>query len=622
MNLKSKKINILFAGFIFFSIFLFGFIFTPQAEAACEVLSATFTPSGEQDDEWFKDDNKPAVTVNIKTKDCAGDPIEISIVEDDTIGIDDDVNDPPELDDLEIIVPPEEEVELKLRAGEDECDSFLGIFDCDYYIKVDLFGAGNNYSSEGKDEGELQYECDGFCNTGWGIFEAFDFTPADPGTCQILSATFTPNGLQESGWFKDDTPPDVAVEIETFQCAGKTLEVSVVEKDTGETPFYNPLISLYGDDDITAIDDREISVPDTDLLRINFKAGETECENAVLIVGNIPIAIPDCHYYIKVDAFGFGNNYTTEDKSEGKLSYDCEGTCLKNWQFLRPIEAIVRVAVTEETIKHDSIIVKAAAYTGGNEVPLVIKWGKSSISENETQRKTVQSGGGEPGVYEHEITGLEIDTTYVYQIVNADTDEEYTDVISFTTTEKEGEVVVREGEIGVTQFGEGYELLAPLPIPGETGLLRRIDVKKGFGNYLNIIFKILIGIAGVLAVIMIVIGGIGYMLEESVFAKGESKKKIWAAIWGLLLALGAFIILETINPQLIAGQLGIRSVSVALEEIAGDIDQPFTPLTRTNLAAAGVSCPQGGGTANLASIAQSFSGKEIQKQLPMPWSVT
>lgn len=119
-----------------------------------------------------------------------------------------------------------------------------------------------------------------------------------------------------------------------------------------------------------------------------------------------------------------------------------------------------------------------------------------------------------------------------------------------------------------------YQPLAPLPGGGTT-----IDVSGGPGTlntYLNLIIKLIIGIAAVLAVVMIVVGGIERM-SESVFHKGEGSRKIWGAVLGLLLALGAYAILNTINPDLLSGQVGIPKTQIIFLPDAGDstVDPAF-----------------------------------------------
>ncbi|MBX4216189.1 hypothetical protein KW797_04550, partial [Candidatus Parcubacteria bacterium] len=90
-------------------------------------------------------------------------------------------------------------------------------------------------------------------------------------------------------------------------------------------------------------------------------------------------------------------------------------------------------------------------------------------------------------------------------------------------------------------------LLAPLP---GTALSSTTPLGGGFSTYLNEVFNIILGIAIVLSVIMIVIGGIQYLSTDAIGGKSEGKQKLQNALIGLLLALGAFLILNTINPNL------------------------------------------------------------------------
>jgi hypothetical protein len=65
------------------------------------------------------------------------------------------------------------------------------------------------------------------------------------------------------------------------------------------------------------------------------------------------------------------------------------------------------------------------------------------------------------------------------------------------------------------------------------------------------IYTASIGIASILAVIMIVIGGIKYTVMESFDVKTDAKKQITAAFLGLVLLLGSYLILRTINKDLV-----------------------------------------------------------------------
>jgi len=118
-------------------------------------------------------------------------------------------------------------------------------------------------------------------------------------------------------------------------------------------------------------------------------------------------------------------------------------------------------------------------------------------------------------------------------------------------------------ESAIKERPNEYTLLEPL------GGLKvfKIDQECAFGNYLDLMVTIFIGIAAVLAMVMIVVGGLEYMTSELVSAKADGKEKIRNAVLGLLLALGAFLILKTINPDL------VNICFDALEEIR--IEQSF-----------------------------------------------
>jgi hypothetical protein len=151
-----------------------------------------------------------------------------------------------------------------------------------------------------------------------------------------------------------------------------------------------------------------------------------------------------------------------------------------------------------------------------------------------------------------------------------------------------------------SQVTSTYNLLAPI------GNLTQVQTNN-IGGYLNTIFKIGIGLCGALAVIMIVIASIQYMGDESVFGKTEAKSKIFSAILGLFIALGAYAILNTISPDL-TGANGV-SVDTVTGDIGGDTN---APIGSTQSLPSGIVCS--GGKANIPTIAASFNGKMTYSQ--------
>ncbi|HRH22751.1 MAG TPA: hypothetical protein PLB51_02030 [Candidatus Paceibacterota bacterium] len=65
------------------------------------------------------------------------------------------------------------------------------------------------------------------------------------------------------------------------------------------------------------------------------------------------------------------------------------------------------------------------------------------------------------------------------------------------------------------------------------------------------IYTVAIGIGSILAVVMVIIGGIKYTVMESFGAKTDAKKQITSAFLGLVLLLGSYLILKTINKDLV-----------------------------------------------------------------------
>lgn len=121
---------------------------------------------------------------------------------------------------------------------------------------------------------------------------------------------------------------------------------------------------------------------------------------------------------------------------------------------------------------------------------------------------------------------------------------------------------------------QNYQPLAPLP-----GITGSYDTSS-LSGYLQTVFQIGIGVAAGLAVIMIVLGGIQYMSTDAIGGKEEGKDKITSALWGLLLALISFVILNTINPALVSTSLNIDQASTN-----GTSPNMIQPVTSTGGAA-------------------------------------
>ena len=128
-----------------------------------------------------------------------------------------------------------------------------------------------------------------------------------------------------------------------------------------------------------------------------------------------------------------------------------------------------------------------------------------------------------------------------------------------------------------------------------------VDLK----GYLEGVFQILIGIAGVLAVVMIVICGIKVMSTTSTSGKAEAKECIWKALFGMLLAIFAWLILNTINPQLLGSDLNLPDLSSSQQTEVAPPGSGGIPGATYTWQAGG--CAQSPGNI-VSAVAPSFCG--------------
>ncbi len=97
-----------------------------------------------------------------------------------------------------------------------------------------------------------------------------------------------------------------------------------------------------------------------------------------------------------------------------------------------------------------------------------------------------------------------------------------------------------------------YQLLQPI---GNLGT----DKPTDFSEYLTNFFDWFVAICALAAILMLVVAGLEYAsagLSET--AKGNAKKRAEGAILGLLLALGGYLILKEINPNLLKFNLTVN----------------------------------------------------------------
>lgn len=112
--------------------------------------------------------------------------------------------------------------------------------------------------------------------------------------------------------------------------------------------------------------------------------------------------------------------------------------------------------------------------------------------------------------------------------------------------------------LAFAQNSTNYSLLAPLPLKSTN----KVDTSINAFDYIPGIVRLAIAIAAVLAVLRIIIAGIQYMSTDAWGEKDDAKKSIWEAFEGLGIAIAAWLILYTINPNLVEFKLSLQSVKV------------------------------------------------------------
>ncbi|MFA5777692.1 MAG: pilin [Parcubacteria group bacterium] len=137
-----------------------------------------------------------------------------------------------------------------------------------------------------------------------------------------------------------------------------------------------------------------------------------------------------------------------------------------------------------------------------------------------------------------------------------------------------------------------YTALEPIPGTANTGA----DLKL----YIEAIYKFAIWTVGIAAVLMLTIGGFMYMVSAGNTSKMDTAKKIVTdAILGLIIALGAYLILYVINPDLV-------KITITMKSLGGGTVTESKPNPNTPLA------PNSSGCSAIVSAAQAMKNQGCQ----------
>lgn len=124
----------------------------------------------------------------------------------------------------------------------------------------------------------------------------------------------------------------------------------------------------------------------------------------------------------------------------------------------------------------------------------------------------------------------------------------------------------------------------------------------GLDTYIKYVYQIALGVVGLMALIVLIIGGVMYMTAAGNASQmSEAKDRIQNAILGLIMALAAYLILYTINPDLVRlkpVQLSYPSMPKVILSCENNIckaktitPQDITPDTQSTCGEVGTECP-------------------------------
>ena len=178
----------------------------------CQVTSAEFRTSRALGPNFYQENSRPFVYIDITTQNCVGQNIQVSITESD-VGPDDDVNgnlgggqwcsnnNNSCMDNRMIFLPQgsQDNITLALKAGEDECDGESNP-DCEYYIttwdgpndQLPIPGDITTIGDEWHSGLQLDYNCVGGCTDNWqylGIISYHSIYPGDQDNADNESQT-------------------------------------------------------------------------------------------------------------------------------------------------------------------------------------------------------------------------------------------------------------------------------------------------------------------------------------------------------------------------------------------------------------------------------------------------
>lgn len=127
-----------------------------------------------------------------------------------------------------------------------------------------------------------------------------------------------------------------------------------------------------------------------------------------------------------------------------------------------------------------------------------------------------------------------------------------------------------------------YDLLAPLP--GINAILDPERCAKGeqkageicdLNEFINFMLTLIIAACAVILVVRLIIAGYAYMTTDVPFVKMGAKNTFFTAFAGLMVALSAYLILNTINPRLVRNSFEVEERDFSVQTYSRADDTEF-----------------------------------------------
>ena len=243
---------------------------------------------------------------------------------------------------------------------------------------------------------------------------------------------------------------------------------------------------------------------------------------------------------------------------------------------------------------------------------------QKQIAQSTKTKGGAIEGVSDDGTYYFELSGLTPKQLYFFrQIVQIGG----TTITVPGDSFRAGETYVPSGSVEATVNDNVYNLLAPWPNftklmdPGMCAQQKAqgtlpANAVCDVNGFINFAFKTLIGLTAVMLVLRLVYEGYKYVVTDVPFLKANAKSEFGTALVGLLIALSAYTIFNTINPKLVSNTISIDQVAVGV-----DNETETAPNTTYDIGGDSRSCPEGFvdvttfGTPNKINVCKSISQK-------------